>query len=112
VSVAVGIGWWIGWALALVVVLLAAGLLLAIIGLGRRIVRQADDITAALDGAREHTTPLFDLARTNFAIDRTARDLRAIRTGLAAEPERQRHDPHEQAGPVDALRERWRKQGQ
>jgi hypothetical protein len=89
-SVAAGVGWWIGWAVSLVVILLAAALLLAIIGLGRRIVRQADDITAALDGTREHTTPLFDVTHTNFAIDRIARDLRTIRTGQVSEPERRR----------------------
>ena len=89
-SVAAGIGWWIGWGVALVVILLAAALLLAIIGLGRRIVRQADDITAALDGSREHTTPLFDVTRTNFAVDRIARDLRTVRTGQVSEPERRR----------------------
>ena len=73
--------WYVGWASALVVVLIAAGLLLAIIGLGRRIVRQADDVTAALDGTREHTTPLFDVTRTNLAIDRITRGLRGVRTG-------------------------------
>lgn len=87
-SVAIGIGWWIGWAVALVVVLLAAALLLAIIGLGRRIVRQAEDITAAIDGAREHTTPLFEVTHTNFAIDRIARDLRVVRTGEPDDPGR------------------------
>jgi hypothetical protein len=109
VSIAIGIGWWIGWAVALVVTLLAAALLLAIIGLGRRIVRQADDITAALDGTREHTTALFDLTRTNFAIDRIARDLRVVRTGQADDPDRARHEPGApDAGPVDKLREAWR----
>jgi hypothetical protein len=112
VSIAIGIGWWIGWGVALVVILLAAALLLAIIGLGRRIVRQADDITAALDGTREHTTALFDLTRTNFAIDRIARDLRAVRTAEPDEPDRARHEPLEpEAGPVEALRRRWRDRG-
>jgi 4-amino-4-deoxy-L-arabinose transferase-like glycosyltransferase len=81
VSVAIGIGWWIGWGVALVVILLAAALLLIVIGLGRRIVGQADDITAAIDGARENTTPLFDVTRTNLAVDTIARDLRAVRNG-------------------------------
>jgi len=104
VSLAVGIGWGIGWAVALVVVLLAAALLLAIIALGRRIVGQADDITAALHGARENTTPLFDVTRTNFAIDRIARDLQTVRTGNAAEPERARTKPDAHAGPAEAMR--------
>jgi hypothetical protein len=75
----IGIGWWIGWAVGLVVVLIAAALLLTIIALGRRIVRQAGDITAAIDGARENTTPLFEVRHTNLAIDRITRGLAAVR---------------------------------
>ena len=82
--VAVATGWIIGWAIALVVVLLAAGLLLTIIGVGRLIEREADNITSALDGARRNTEPLFDVARTNLALDRITRGLRRVRTG---EPE-------------------------
>jgi hypothetical protein len=78
-------GWWvIGAVLAGVVVLAAAALLLAIIGLGRRIVRQAGEIIVALDGTRENTAPLFDVTRANFALDRIARQLRAVREDLEA----------------------------
>jgi len=73
-------GWVIGWIIGAVVVVVAAALLLIVIGLGRRIVRQADEITVALDGARANTDPLFDVARTNLAIDRITRGLRAVRT--------------------------------
>jgi hypothetical protein len=83
VTIALTTWWYVGWAIALVVVLIAAVLLVAIIGLGRRIVRQADDVTAALDGTREHTTPLFDVTRTNLAIDRITRGLRRVRTGMS-----------------------------
>ena len=76
-------GWWIfGWIVGGVVVLLAAGLLLAIIALGRRIVRQAEDITAALDGARENSDGLWEVKRTNLAIDRITRGLAAAREAL------------------------------
>jgi ABC-type multidrug transport system fused ATPase/permease subunit len=78
---AIAVGWIIGWAIGLVVVVIAATLLLAIIGLGRRIARQADSITEALDGARANTDALYDVARTNLAIDRITRGLRAVRTG-------------------------------
>jgi hypothetical protein len=72
--------WWIlGWALGAVVVLIAALLLIAIIGLARRIVRQAGEITAALEGARDNTAPLFDLTRTNLALDRIHRGLAQTR---------------------------------
>jgi hypothetical protein len=81
--VAVATGWIIGWAIGLVVVLLAAGLLIAIIGLGRLIEREADNITRALDGSRSNTEPLFDVARTNLALDRISRGLRRVRTGAS-----------------------------
>ena len=72
--------WWIvGWAIGVAVVALAASLLLAIIGLGRRITGQADSITQALDGAREHTLPLYDVTQTNLAVQRIERGLRAVR---------------------------------
>jgi len=76
--------WYVGWGIGVAVVLVAALLLLAIIGLGRRITSQAVDITAALDGTRENTTPLFEVTRTNLAIDRITRYLRAVREGLSA----------------------------
>jgi hypothetical protein len=107
-SVGAGIGWWIGWAVALVVILIAATLLLTIIALGRRIVRQADDITAAIDGARENTTPLFDVTRTNSAIDRITRGLRAARTGEPQPPAKPPPRPGEGHGPGEALREAWK----
>jgi hypothetical protein len=55
--------------------------LLAIIALGRRITSEAENITAALDGARANTEALFDVTRTNLAIDRITRGLRTVRTG-------------------------------
>ena len=78
---AIGVGWIIGWAIGLAVVLIAAVLLVTIIALGRRIVGQADAITMALDGARANTDALFDVKRTNLAIDRITRGHRAVRTG-------------------------------
>ena len=77
--------WWVlGFAIGVVVVLVAASLLVAIIALGRRIVRQAEEIAAALDGARANTTALFDVTRTNLALDRITRQLRAVREELEA----------------------------
>jgi hypothetical protein len=107
-SAAASTGWWIGWGAGLVVVLIAATLLLLIIALGRRIARQADQITAALDGTRENTTALFDVAHTNHAIDRITRGLRAVRTGQAAPPPSE--DPTGPArgqGPMGAIRRAW-----
>lgn len=75
-------GWYVGWGVGLVVVLLAAGLLLTIIALARRISRQAQDITRALDGARANTDPLWEVRTTNHEIDRITRGLTTAREGL------------------------------
>ena len=78
-TLALSTGWYIGWGVGLVVVLLAAGLLLTAIALGRRIARQAGDIDRALAGARTNTEALWDVRRTNHAIDRITRGLAAAR---------------------------------
>ncbi len=76
-------GWWvIGYVIAGAIVLVAAALLLVVIALGRRIVRQAGEVVAALDGARANTTPLFDVAKTNLALDRITDRLAAVRREL------------------------------
>ena len=76
--------WVLGWGIAGVVVALAAGLLVTIVALCRRIVRQAEDITRALDGAHANSTALFDVTRTNAAIASITADLRRVREGLGA----------------------------
>ena len=82
IVVGLSTGWYVGWAVGLVVVLVAAALLLAIIGLGRRIIRQAHDITRALDGARANTDALWDVRATNHHIDRVTRHLTTARESL------------------------------
>ena len=71
--------WILGWVAGLVVVVIAAGLLVANILLARRIVAQARDITEALDDARRNTNGLFGLTDTNMALRSITRDLRAVR---------------------------------
>ena len=74
--------WWIvGWVGGVVVVALVAVLVLTITAVAKRITRQAEDITGALDGARSNTEPLFAVKQTNSAVDRITRGLRAARTG-------------------------------
>ena len=76
--------WWvIGWILAGAVVVIAATLLLIIIALGRRIVRQAEEIVRALDGARENTNGLWDVTKINLSLDQITRRLGTVREGLA-----------------------------
>lgn len=76
-------GWWVlGSVLGAVVVLIAAVLLLTIIAIARRIVRSANEIVEALDGARENTNAMFDVPVVNHNIDRITRGLRTAREGL------------------------------
>jgi hypothetical protein len=82
VGLALSTWWYVGWAIAAAVVVIAASLLLVIILLGRRVARQADEITAALDGARANTDPLWDVKRININIDRINRGLAAARRTL------------------------------
>jgi hypothetical protein len=82
VGLALSTWWYVGWAIAAAVVVIAASLLLVIILLGRRVARQADEITAALDGARANTDPLWDVKRINLNIDRINRGLAAARRAL------------------------------
>ena len=81
-ALALSTWWYVGWAIAGAVIVIAAVLLLAIIALGNRIVRQADDITAALDGTRENTDPLWGVKQININIDRINRGLGAARKAL------------------------------
>lgn len=77
-------GWWlIGWILGGAVVVVAAALLLTIIFLGRRIVRQTEQIVEALEGAQANTAALYDVATVNHTLDRIRRGLHAVRTGSA-----------------------------
>ena len=76
--------WVLGWGIGALVVVIAASLLVAIIALCRRIVGQAEDITRALDSARENTNALFAVTNTNAAVASITADLRAVREGLQA----------------------------
>ena len=61
---------------------IAATLLLTIIFIGRRVARQADGITDALDGARANTDPLWNVKQININLDRINRGLVAARRAL------------------------------
>jgi hypothetical protein len=57
--------WVVGWLAGSVVVGVAAGLLVTITALARRVAGQAESIQAALEGARSHVEPLLDLGAVN-----------------------------------------------
>lgn len=81
-ALALSTWWYVGWVIAAVVVVIAATLLLTIIFLGRRVARQAGDITAALDGTRANTDALWAVKQININLDRTNRGLVAARKAL------------------------------
>jgi hypothetical protein len=81
--------WWvIGYAVGAAVVVVAATLIVTIILLARRIVRQAAEITLALDGAMRNTSPLFDVANVNHSIESLTRGLQRLRGEQGVEDER------------------------
>ena len=73
-------GWWIvGWAVGFGGAVVAAILLLVAIRLARAILSEAEQISEAIGGAHRNTSSIFDLTRTNLALDRLSRGLRGVR---------------------------------
>lgn len=75
-------GWYIGFGLAAVVVLLVAVLVLAITATVKRIADVADDITGTLVVARERTEVLWQVATTNRVAGEILETATAARTTL------------------------------
>lgn len=78
-SAALSMWWTVGWAIGVVVVLLVAVLLLAIIGLARKIDGSANELVSDLDAIATKTRPLHDVGRTNVAVRTITRCLRIAR---------------------------------
>jgi hypothetical protein len=65
-------GWRLGWLLGGGAVVVAAGLLVAIIGLARRVAGQAGEIEGAVDAAAGNTAALFEVQALNRTLERMA----------------------------------------
>jgi hypothetical protein len=72
-------GWRIGWTAGGAVVVIAAALILTLIALGRRITRQARAVDSQLQQVRDNTAVLFDLPKTNRAIESITEGLAELR---------------------------------
>ncbi|CAN5625494.1 hypothetical protein BH20ACT2_BH20ACT2_20850 [soil metagenome] len=75
-------GWYVGFAIALVVITLIVVLVGIILGLARRIGTQATKIEQALDESRVNTLPLWDVAIVNDSLGDIVRDATAARNAL------------------------------
>jgi hypothetical protein len=72
-------GWRIGWSAGGAVVVIAAALILTLVALGRRITGQAREVEFQLQKVRDNTAVLFDLPKTNRAIERITAGLGGLR---------------------------------
>ena len=73
--------WVVGWTAGAGVVVVAAGLLVTITALARRVATQAEDVRDAIDATRRHAEPLLGLPTLNARITAVAEALRDAGTG-------------------------------
>jgi uncharacterized membrane protein len=72
-------GWYVGMALGVVVILVAAAIVITIVALARRIADQARIAVPALETVREQTTELNAVSRINDSGVRILHSARALR---------------------------------
>jgi hypothetical protein len=75
-------GWYIGFAIAIVVIGIVVILVSAILVLARRIGEQAIEIELGLDSARGRTLPLWDVANVNEHLNQIVRRAATARSVL------------------------------
>ncbi len=73
--------WVVGWIAGAGVVAVAAGLLVTITALARRVARQAGDIEAAIQASRDNVERLLDLPAVNASVARGLDGLRPAPVG-------------------------------
>ena len=75
-------GWYVGYAIAAVIITLVVILVGAILALARRIGVQAREVTEALDEARINTLPLWELDKVNTSVRSITRSAEQARQVL------------------------------
>ena len=75
-------GWYVGFAIGFTVVLLVVVEAGIILGLARRIGVQAQNVALALDEARVHTLPLWEVSKVNDSLRATVNYAGQARTAL------------------------------
>ncbi len=76
------LGWWVGYGIGAVLVIVVAALLLVIIATARAIAATARDITRSLAEARDRTEALWQVSTTNQVATEILRDAAAARRSL------------------------------
>ena len=79
VLTAASTGWWIGLALGIVVILVAAAIVITIVTLARRIAAQAQGAVEGVEVVRAQTDELAGIARINDSGVRILHSARALR---------------------------------
>jgi hypothetical protein len=79
VLTAASTGWWIGLALGIVVILVAAAIVITIVALARRIAAQARGAVEWVEAVRAQTDELTGIARINDSGVRILHSARALR---------------------------------
>jgi flagellar biosynthesis/type III secretory pathway M-ring protein FliF/YscJ len=79
VLTAASTGWWIGLALGIVVILVAAAIVITIVTLARRIAAQARGAVEGVEVVRAQTDELAGIARINDSGVRILHSARALR---------------------------------
>ncbi len=75
-------GWYVGYAIAAVIITVVVILVGIILALARRIGVQASEVTAALDEARINTLPLWDVDKVNGGVRSIIKSAQEARTAL------------------------------
>jgi hypothetical protein len=78
-TVAASSGWYVGMALGIVVILVAAAIVITIVLLARRIAEQARTAVAGVEQVRAQTSELSGIARINDSGVRILHSARALR---------------------------------
>jgi flagellar biosynthesis/type III secretory pathway M-ring protein FliF/YscJ len=79
VLTAASTGWWIGLALGIVVILVAAAIVITVVTLARRIAAQAQGAVEGVEVVRAQTDELAGIARINDSGVRILHSARAVR---------------------------------
>src|SRR6266403_590283 len=75
-------GWWIGFVIATVVLVVVVALIAAILRLAQHIGWQAYTAVGRLDGIRQNTLPRWDVQQTNFKLQEIVEGVAEAREAL------------------------------